>query len=169
MENEEYDRAASFWKEKDKTSTHMKKEELLKRIEDFIRKNNTLALATGSGENIRCTPLEYGYHDGAFYIFSEGGLKFRGLKENEYAAAAIYHSYGSFGQLNSLQITGKAEIITLFSDEYKAAAKAKGIPFSALEKLESPMYLIKIIPVRYDYLCSDLKKEGYASRQSLDL
>ncbi len=28
------------------------------------------ALATGTGDYVRCTPLEYNYHDGKFWIFT---------------------------------------------------------------------------------------------------
>jgi hypothetical protein len=37
----------------------------------------------------------------------------------------------------------------------------------ALKKLPEPMYLLKIKPVRIDYLDSELKKQGFSSRQQL--
>ena len=35
-------------------------------IEDYIQRGNTCALATGAGDYVRCTPIEYSYHDGCF-------------------------------------------------------------------------------------------------------
>lgn len=48
------------------------------RIDDFLAAHNTLALATGCGNWVRCTPLEYLRVNGALYILTEGGLKFKG-------------------------------------------------------------------------------------------
>ena len=69
----DYQKASQYWIEKDKEGVRMEKEELKKRIDSFIENHNTLALATGYNDEVRCTPLEYNYYDGYFYIFSEGG------------------------------------------------------------------------------------------------
>ena len=79
----DYEKAADHWTERDQNSSHMDDAALKERIEGFIDKHNTGALATASGDFVRCTPVEYNYVDGCFYIFSEGGLKFKGLKENK--------------------------------------------------------------------------------------
>lgn len=42
---------------------------------------------------MRCTPIEYSYHDGRFWMFSEGGEKFIGLEKNENVCLAIYDKY----------------------------------------------------------------------------
>lgn len=51
----------------------------------------------------------------------------------------------------------------------KAQAEYKKIPISALEKLESPMNLICVTPETIEVLCSDFKKDGYSSRQTLKM
>jgi hypothetical protein len=38
-----------------------------------------------------------------------------------------------------------------------------------MRKLPEPMNLIKIVPATMEFLCSDLKNEGYGSRQHLDI
>lgn len=63
---------------------------------------------------------------------------------------------------------GKAEIIEPFSDIYNAHAKFKNIPVEALKKLESPMHLICVTPVKMEVLFSDFKEKGYSSRQTLE-
>ena len=78
----DYDAAAEHWINKDKESVHMDSAALEEKIEDFIKANNTGALATASGDFVRCTPIEYNYIGGAFYLLSEGGLKFKALKDN---------------------------------------------------------------------------------------
>lgn len=116
---------------------------------------------------VRCTPIEYSFHDGKFWMFSEGGEMFIGLEKNENVCLAIYDKSDGFGNLKSIQVMGKAELIDPFSDSYRAHAEYKKIPIAALEKLESPMNLICVTPVKMEVLFSDLKKEGY-SRQMLE-
>ena len=68
MTTEEYKKAANFWKEKERKE--MPEEQLKPVVEDFLRDSTVCALATGTGDYVRCTPLEYSYHDGQFWIFS---------------------------------------------------------------------------------------------------
>ena len=63
---------------------------------------------------------------------------------------------------------GRAEIIEPFSDSYNAHAEYKKIPLEALKKLEHPMNLICVTPARIDALLSELKKEGYRIRLTLE-
>ena len=91
----DYEKAASVWLEKDKDSVHMEEDALKDKIDEFIKAHNTCALAVASGDFVRCTPIEYNYVDGSFYLFSEGGLKFKALKDNKHVAFAIYEPYRS--------------------------------------------------------------------------
>ena len=164
-----YDIAENHWIEKDKESVHMDPGELKGRIEQFIGDHSTCALATASGDFVRCTPIEYNYVDGVFYMFSEGGLKFRALRDNKHVSLAIYKPYGGFNKLKSLQVMGVADIVEPFSEEYMKMLEHKKIPVDAIKKMPQPMNLIKIMSESYEYLDSDLKKEGFGIRQHLDM
>ena len=89
----------------------MPKEALKQAIDAYVNANNTCALATGTGDYVRCTPIEYSFHDGKFWMFSEGGEKFIGLEKNANVCLAIYDKYDGFGNLKSVQIMGKAEMV----------------------------------------------------------
>ena len=167
MTHEQYEKAARYWENKEQTA--MPQEALKKAVDDYIRQNNTCALATGTGDYVRCTPIEYSFHDGKFWMFSEGGKKFVGLEKNPNVCLAIYDKYDGFGNLRSLQVMGTAELIEPFSEAYNAHAAYKKIPLAALEKLLSPMNLICVTPTEIQALFSDFKKEGYSSRQTLTL
>ena len=78
---------------------------------------------------------------------------------------AIYEPYGGFGQLKSLQVEGTASLIEPFCDEYLKLLEYKKLSVETMKKLPQPMHLIKIVPKSFDYLDSDLKKEGFGSRQ----
>ena len=159
--------AARYWDEKDADSVKLEKAKLRAMMEDYIKANNTCALATGTGDYVRCTPIEYSYHDGCFWMFSEGGRKFIGLAENPHVCLAIFDKYEGFGKLHGMQIMGRAELVEPFSETYCAHAAFQKIPLDALKKLSSPMHLIRVYPERIDCLFSDFKKLGCASRQTL--
>ena len=86
----DYDVASSYWIEKDKSSAHLDEETLRKKIDEFLKEHNTCALATASADMVRNTPIEYNYLDGVIYLFSEGGLKFKALKENKKGRKAVF-------------------------------------------------------------------------------
>lgn len=160
-----YENAQNYWKKKAETSQRMDPEILKTRIAEYVGDGGTCALATGSGDFVRNTPIEYSYHDGCFWMFSEGGEKFIGLEKNPKVCIAIFDKYEGFGKLKGLQVMGVAEIVEPFSEEYNAHAAVKNIPLTALQKLDSPMNLIKVKPVCADFQNSEFKQEGYDSRQ----
>ena len=169
MYEPDYDAAASYWIEKDKVSAHLDQETLKKKIDEFLKNHNTCALATANADMVRNTPIEYNYVDGVIYLFSEGGLKFKALKENKNVSLAIFESYEGFGNLKSIQIQGKAEMVEPFSDEYIKLLAHKKISEEWMRKMPKPLILIKVVPVSYDYLDSDLKKDGFENRQHLEI
>ncbi len=168
MKHEEYQAAADYWNTKDSSSIKMERSELLAAVDAYINTNNTCALATGSGSFVRCTPIEYTYRDGAFWFFSEGGMKFAALEMNQKVCLAIFDRYEGFGKIKGMQVSGTAEIIELFSEEYIKAAEYKRISLEALKKLSHPLYLIRVIPSRIDFLNSDFKDKGCANRQFIE-
>lgn len=169
MNKEEYEKAANFWKSKE--TKKMPIEQLKPFIESYLAANSVCALATGTGDYVRCTPLEYSYHDGKFWIFTEGGEKFVGLEKNDNVSLAIFDKNPSFAGLKSVQVSGKAKIIEEMSKEYVTHAEYKKIPVASLQKLIDQghsMHLLCVEPLKIDALFSDFKKQGYDVRQVLD-
>jgi len=169
MTHEEYRQAANYWVEKDVNAVRMEPEELKVVFEAAITARNTCALATGYGDFVRCTPIEYTYRDGAFWLFTEGGAKFIPLEHNHNVCLAIYDTYGSPGGLFGMQVTGVAEMIEPFSQEYLEAAAAKKLTEERMRKFVPPMNLIKVRPTVIDCISSSFKKEGFSPRQRLVL
>ena len=159
--------AADYWEEKDRESIRLEPSRRRAAAEEYIRANNTCALATGTGEYVRCTPIEYSWHDGCFWMFSEGGRKFVGLAENPNVCLAIFDRYEGFGRLRGLQVMGRAELVEPFSEDYLAHAEYKQISQDFLRGLKSPMHLIRVQPVRMDCLFSDFRELGCSPRQTL--
>lgn len=168
MTHEEFEAAANYWRVKDAAGKKMDREALLAAVETYISGHNTCALATGFGTFVRCTPIEYSWHDGAFWMFSEGGMKFFALEQNRSVCLAIYDAYHGFGSLGGMQVSGEAKLVEPYCAEYVAAAAAKKIPLEALKKLPAPMHLIKVTPRHIDFLSSEFQKQGLDSRQSVE-
>ncbi len=169
MTTEEYKAAAIFWQTKERKE--MPLEELASVVEEFLHKTGVCALATGTGDYVRCTPLEYSYHDGKFWIFTEGGEKFIGLEKNKNVSLAVFEKNPNFGELKSVQVMGVAKLIKPMSEAYIAHAEYKKVPVTALQKLADQgraMHLICITPTKMDILFSEFKKQGYDSRQVLE-
>lgn len=163
----DYGKAASYWEEKDKEAVHMEREPLLKEMERFIQTHNTCVLATGCVDFIRCTPIEYSYMDGRFWMLSEGGMKFQALQKNSQVCISIYDNYNGFHALGGMQVMGRADMIEPWSEEYLGLLAFKKIPEQNLRKLPHILYLIKVTPEQIDFLWSGFTKMGVASRQSV--
>ena len=101
-------------------------------------------------------------------MFSEGGEKFAALEKNKNVCLDIFDKYEGFGKLKGMQVTGEAELVAPFSDEYNAAAEFRKIPLDALKKMPHTMILIKVQPKKIEFLNSDFKKDGADSRQMLE-
>lgn len=164
----DYDMAASFWERKG-SEFPMEDSELRGAIDAFVGRHKICALATGSGEFVRNTPIEYNYTGGKFWLFSEGGLKFKALKDNKNVCIAIYEESSDMGSLRGMQIYGVAEVIEHFSDDYNKLLEYKKISVDAVRNMPEPINLIKVIPKEIDFLNSDFKKNGFDARQHLSL
>jgi len=155
--NMDYDAAINYWLKRDKTTARVKETVLKEKIESYIKAHNTCSLATGTTEKIRNTPIEYNYIDGYFYFFSEGGLKFKGLKENKNVSIAIYEPYSGFSSLKSVRADGIASMIEPFSDEYLKILEYKKVPVEMLKKLEHPMNALYSIDVTDEGIVIDVR------------
>lgn len=169
MNHEEFEQAARYWTDKRQSESCMPKEQLKGIIEGFLTSHNTCSLACAAGDFVRCTPLEYSYRDGSFWIFSEGGLKFFALERNRNVSLAVYDSYDGFGKLGSAQISGVADIIDPDDEAFAIAAREKGIQDEALPKIKKALHLIKVVPRQIDFLSSELKSQGFDIRQHIEL
>ena len=167
MADIDWEAAANHWTAKEPDEARMSEAELTAEINEFLARHKVCAFACAGAGIVRNTPVEYLHAEGAFWVFSEGGLKFKALRENRDVCLAIFDDDPSFGALAGLQVTGHAEVLEPFSGEYAHACELRGIPVERLEKIPFTMNIIKVVPARYDYLCSSLKERGYSSRQHI--
>ena len=163
----DYKAAAEFWLKKDKDAVKMPPDALAKELDAFLKEQKVCTLAAADGDFIRCTPLTYAYRDGRFYIFSEGGLKFRALAKNKNIALEVHAEYHGPGSAKSVQVTGEALVIGADDESFITRADAAGMNGASLKKMG--LILIVVTARKLEYLNSELRKRGYCPRQCLDL
>lgn len=150
---------------RDKRIKVLPDDKLLTEIEKFIKSHNTCALATGYDDKIRCTPIEYLYLKGIFYIISEGGEKFANIALNNNVSLSIFDPYIGMNNLGGMQISGKAFVLEEGSEEYENIFEHKGISINKINELPFSLNLIKIIPEKVEFLSSNFKSQGYPTKQ----
>ena len=159
----------SFWIEQQKQAKHMEREQALTHIQSFIEHHNTCALATGTGDWVRCTPIEYTYMDGRFYLYTEGGAKFIGLEKNKNVSLSIFEYYGDKDDSHGLQVMGTAELFPPRCELFKKVLAFKGIPYDVIKAAKVDVCLIEITPTEYEMYDTDFVKAGYDVRQIVEL
>ncbi len=136
-----------------------------KSIDDFIKNHNTCALATGYGETVRATPIEYTYVNGFIYLLSEGGEKFANLILNKNVSLCIYDEYKGMNELAGMQISGEAELIGIGNDEYISVIQRKGLDSNKISSMSISLNMIKITIKKIEFLWSEFAKMGYDIKQ----
>ena len=162
-----YEAAAEFWLEKDKDAVKMPPDDLREELDSFLKGEKVCTLAVADGNFVRCTPLTYTYREGKFYIFSEGGLKFRALAKNKNVALEVHAEYHGLGSAKGVQVTGEALVIGADDEDFIARANAAGMNGASLKKMG--LILIIVTARKLEYLNSELRKRGYCPRQQLDM
>ena len=155
----------NFWIEQQKTAKHMDPDAVFAHIEGFIKAHNTCALATATGDYVRCTPIEYTYMDGKFHLYSEGGAKFIGLEKNKNVSLSIFEYYGDKNDSHGLQVMGTATLYPPRCEMFKKVLAFKGIPYDVMKAAKVDVCLIEITVKEYEMYDTDFVKAGYDVRQ----
>lgn len=150
------------------SSKKLDKVKLQKVIDEYVSGKNTCTLTSGVCEFIRSTPIEYMYVNSCFYFFTEGGYKFKGILQNPNVSICIYDDYTGMGKLKGLQISGEAELISTDSSEYKELIEAKKLNLENIKKLPVTLNLLKVYPLKFEFLNSDFKDMGAEVKQVLE-
>lgn len=165
----DFEHFQNFWIEQQKTAKHMERGDALAHIVDFIKAHNTCGFATGYGDYIRCTPIEYTYMDDEFWFVSEGGNKFIGLEKNRNVSMAIFEYYGDVRDSHGMQVMGTVEFYDNQSDEFKKLLAFKGIPYDVMKAAAVEVAVIRVKPYLYEMYDTDFVKAGYDVRQIVRL
>lgn len=139
---------------------HLSKQELEEEIIDYLNKKHPCSLATCGRDGIpRVSVVDY-FNDGLrLYIMSEGGQKFKNLKENNQVAVGIGTSTQALRSVRGVNIRGVADV---FSDDTPEFAKGLELFKPMLDEIEQltgkppqlppgVMRLIRVTPTRIVY------------------
>jgi menaquinone-dependent protoporphyrinogen IX oxidase/uncharacterized protein YhbP (UPF0306 family) len=145
----------------------MAEEEIKTAIEDYLRAHHICVLATGHGDQVRATTVDYLFNSGKIYIYSEGGEKFAHLLRNPAAAIAVYTEYTSMEDIAGLQIAGAAEILRPGAAGHAEALALRGIDPERLRAANIDINVIRITPERAEFLNAAFKRQGHGIKQTL--
>ena len=129
------------------------REELEKEIISYLGKKQAWSLATsGKAGAPRISVVDYANDGLTIYIFSEGGKKFKNLKESKNVAIGIGSSSKTFKSVRGVNILGTAEIFTEDTPEFKYAMKLFRPAFEDVENqiggdLQFPKGMVRILKI----------------------
>lgn len=92
-------------------------------------------------------------------------MKFIGLSKNNKISLCIYEDYKNMNNLCGLQISGKAEIIKPWCEEYIDVLSRKDLKIENISKLPFDMNVIQIVPSKYEFLYPKFKNLVFDSKQ----
>ncbi|RMF97117.1 MAG: hypothetical protein D6734_02790 [Candidatus Schekmanbacteria bacterium] len=145
-----------------KLKKNLTPDKVKKDIIKYLNENTVLHLATCYNNNPRVTPIEYRNDGLKIYIFSEGGVKFRNLKQNPKVSVSIASPYNrkkDYFSSRGLQMWGKAKVYTKESniEEFRKCIKLMGID----EKKLPTNYPFKVIVIELDKIRYTDPRNGY--------
>jgi hypothetical protein len=163
---------------KTKIRKKLPSDQLMQRIDGFLKSQTMCVLCTSKNDIPRATPLEY-YSDGTtIYIIGDPGTKIENIKVNPRVSIGVYNNVhpiwthsADWLSAKAAQITGEATLLTDDNPEYFEALKVYKWQLFAealgrdLSQPPRGGTIIKVKVKKIEYMEFALKREGYASRQ----
>jgi nitroimidazol reductase NimA-like FMN-containing flavoprotein (pyridoxamine 5'-phosphate oxidase superfamily) len=158
-----------MFKKIDVERKRLTKKELEKEIIDYLDKKHPCSLATCSKDGVpRTSVVDYVNEGLTIYIMSEGGGKFKNLKENNKVSIGIGTSARALMSVRGVNIWGTAEVFTEETPEFAHGVELFKPIFEDLERtlkepVEMPkgmMRLIRVTPTKMVYFHN---KKGIAN------
>jgi hypothetical protein len=131
-------------------------------IEDILKSEAYLVLATGGGANLRATTIGYTYRDGHVYAFCEGAEKFANILLDNRVALAFYR----MPEKDGLQASGTATIVYPGTEAYRRMCNLLGRDHDRLVSLPFNLNGLDIKLHKAEYYRASLRDEGYESKQA---
>jgi general stress protein 26 len=144
------------------------REDLEHLILDLIEGESVCVIATCHENVPRASTVEFFPLGEKLYIVTEGGKKVVNISKNPQVCIAIHAPFSGWNSVRGLQISGTAEIAGKGSKEFQegheAYCKRRGLRHCILP---GSMIVIKVTPLRIEYIDTSLEKKGYKIRQTL--
>lgn len=151
------------------TSRMLSRDDLEQRITDFMATEGMCVLATCSMNVPRASAVEFFPAGTTLYILTEGGRKVENISENPVVSVAIHTQFIGWERIRGIQLTGIAEIgrhgSAIFSEGEAAYRKRKG---EDARSIPEELYVIRITPVRIEFLDMTLKAEGLLPKHEIE-
>ena len=152
----------------------MANDELRERIITFLGEQNMCVLATCWGGIPRATPIEYHSINLVLYFIAERGVKLMNIERNSNVSVGVFHPYTGWDSTRGAQITAKAKIITReeskeFKEGLAICSWEKIAKEMGLKEFPSRVGLVRIDPVKIEYIDMSFRSSGYSPMQVLEI
>jgi hypothetical protein len=161
-------------KPEEQTNKRLPKEDLKKRIIEFLESTNMCVFATCSDNVPRATPIEYHSEGLTIYFVGEPGTKLSNIAKNPKVSIGVFLPYEGWNSAKGAQIAGQAQIIPRSNvPEFKRGLKAykweRAAKEIGLKEFPKTVELVRVEPKKIEFVDMSLKKIGFSARQVLDL
>jgi general stress protein 26 len=135
----------------------------------FLESEGMCVMATCRNDVPRASAVEFFPEGTTLYVMTEGGVKIENLKENPRVSVAVHTSFLAWDRIKGVQITGTAEIGQSGSEIFLAGERVYASSKGEFDmKLPELMNVIKITPLKIEYLDTTLQANGYDARHVLE-
>lgn len=145
------------------------REELEHLIEQLLQGQAICVIATCSHDIPRASSVEFFPAGTTLYILTEGGKKVVNIGDNPRVSIAVHAPFRGWESVKGLQITGIAEIgkrgSGIFDEGTDAYRKRRGTKTANLPDF---MNVIRVMPVKIEYIDAALEEKGFSMRQVLE-
>jgi hypothetical protein len=131
-------------------------------------KDQTLCVIATCSDNIpRASTVEYFPIATTIYILTEGGVKIENITHNPNVSIAIHGPFAGWQTVRGLQMTGFAEIGRQGSGVYDEGLDAFGKRRGQVGTVSVILSVIKVKPIKIEYIDTALGNKGYRVRHTL--
>ena len=147
----------------------MSDKDLERMIAGFMKTQGMCVMATCSGCEPRASAVEF-FPDGTtLYILTEGGKKIGNIEKNPHVSVAIHTQFTGWDSIKGIQITGMAEVggsgSKVFDEGVEAYRRRRGLKSVSVPSF---MRIIKVTPVKIEYLDATLRAKGFDGKHVLE-
>ena len=147
----------------------MSDKDLERMIAGFMKTQGMCVLATCSGGEPRASAVEFFPAGTTLYVLTEGGRKIENIEKNPRVSVAIHTQFTGWDSIKGVQITGNAEIgasgSKVFDEGVEAYRKRRGLKSVSVPSF---MHIVKVTPLKIEYLDTTLKAKGLDTKHVLE-
>jgi len=143
--------------------------EIERLVLELLKGEPTCVMATCRDDVPRASTVEFFPSGTTLYVLTEGGRKVENVRRNPQVSVAVHAPFTGWKNVRGVQITGTAEIAERGSPVFDEGLDAYR-DRRRLRQCDLPEFItiIKITPVRIEYIDTSLQRKGFKVRHTVE-